>query len=77
MMKAQVSRKPGQEHVQDQIQERSTESTARGGANLTQRYRAIGIASVAAAARYVGDTKKPAHAPATSQTDERFVEATV
>ena len=71
MMTAQAGRKPGQE----QFQERREERVHGRGRDLAGCYGAIGIASVAAAARYVGETKGTARAPSASQPDERFIEA--
>lgn len=42
--------------------------------DLGGRYGAIGIASVAAAARYAGESKNQAYAPVAPQIEERFIE---
>ena len=70
-MTAQPSRKPGQE----QNQERPQHTADRRETNLAGCYGAIGIASVAAAARYTRTAKKSADVRSPSQLDERFVEA--
>jgi hypothetical protein len=48
----------------------ASESTA-----LDRRYGKIGIPAVAAAARYLGCTKNPARAPASSKWRDHFAEA--
>ena len=47
---------------------------ARVLADLDRRYGAIGIDAVAAAARYAGSAKTPAHMLPSSQIDPRFIE---
>jgi hypothetical protein len=47
----------------------STQSIRREAQNLDVRYGKIGISAVAAALRYQGDVKDPAHAPTDRQAD--------
>jgi hypothetical protein len=47
----------------------STQSIRRDAQNLDGRYGKIGISAVAAAMRYQGDTKDPAHVPTDRQAD--------
>jgi hypothetical protein len=46
------------------------------GTGLDRCYGQIGIAAVAAAARYQGSAKNPAYAPASSKWRDRIAEAT-
>jgi hypothetical protein len=50
---------------------KSIKTSSREVPDLAVRYGAIGISAVAAAMRYQGDAKNPAHAPAVHQVDER------
>lgn len=65
-MTAVTGAKPQQEANQRQPERR---------VDLGNRYGAIGIASVAAACRYAGDTKNEAYAPTQHRIEERFMEA--
>jgi hypothetical protein len=47
----------------------STQSISREAQNLDVRYGKIGISAVAAAMRYQGDAKDPAHVPTDRQSD--------
>jgi hypothetical protein len=55
--------------------------TAKNGAprpedkRLDHRYGEIGISALAAALRYLGETKNPAYAPVERQPDERYEDA--
>lgn len=42
---------------------------------LDHRYGEIGISALAAALRYLGETKNPAYAPVERQPDERYEDA--
>jgi hypothetical protein len=60
--------------VTEEIARKAKKSAAPNG-ELAQRYRAIGISAVAAAALYQGAVKNPAYAPAPVSWDNRPGEA--
>ena len=67
-MTARTSKAPSQ-------QQQTASNSPSEHTNLRDRYGVIGIKSVAAAARYGDDTKKPVKALGASSIDQRFVES--
>lgn len=65
---------PGQERQQPNEGRQQPTEGRRDTQNLTVRYGKIGIAAVAAAARYCDAGKNPAYAPVVPRLDRRLID---
>lgn len=66
---------PNPDMAQSQSNQPKTRDARDEQTNLSFRYGCIGIDAVAAAVRYAGTGKNPAHAPTAERIEERFFES--